>query len=856
MLRHSAFVLRPSSFWACALVVAVCILCATARAQSARWEPASGTLARDQVSQLSLVFEDTEPRSAPALPVVDGLSFLGNPARGEQSSFNLGMGSQPVRRRTITYSYNVRPTRTDGEVRIPAFTVETTAGSLTVPPAGFRLAAATVGQSGLSLDQVAVARFDPPAAPVWAGQVFPLQFRLEVERRYFTNSILAAPLDWIPAPLVADEWSRPGVAETVVNGQPRALVGMNTRAVAPAATTATHLALPAATQLVNLPTGQAGSFFMLGQPAFEQFTLTTAPARLAINPLPSPAPADFIGAVGKFTLSSRVVPETAAVGEPITWTLTLEGEGNWPAVDRLRPRSLSRDFRVVNPRAQKNRRDASLFDASLVEDLVLIPQKPGRTTLGPYTLSVFNPETGAYQTLRTEPVTIEITPAGAGFQPASSSPPEETAALEPPDILPQPPSPPPPVPTLPSDPVDAGAFPPSANPFAAWPRPLHWTLLALLLPAALWLRLAVRHSRLHDPLRARRAAHARLRQILARLEAACSASDLLDWQHATRALFDLPTVTPTAHDLPDPVWAALWIETERALYRPATPLAAEWFAQAWQAHARATPPGRSPFAAFRPAHLLPRALLWTLVLHASFAVGHSSFAAEGGDGAALYARGDFPAAEAALRAALAESPLDAATRHNLALALAQQGKWDEAAAHAYAARLRHPRDPALRRLLDATAPRAAYRIHFPVTPARLLPAPSWQRLALASALALLLVAPGAYLLALYRPAPRRRIPLAIGHCALVAASAALLASLLALRAHGPAAHPEAVLVWRAATLRAVPTDVGEQQITADLPAGTLARLDREFLGWRRLALSDGNTGWVRAEALVPLWLGP
>jgi hypothetical protein len=846
MLR-SLLCARPALWFLALLALASGI----ARGQSVRWEPASGTLARNQSSQLTLVFEDAEPKETPAPPAVDGLTF-GSPRRSEQSSLNITLGSRAVRRRVITYSFPVRPTRADGEVRIPAFTVDTDAGKLSVAPAGYRLADATVGQTGLPLDQVVTARFTPPAAPLWAGEVFQLGFQLDVDRRQVTNNILAGPLEWAPSPLVTEDWSAPVGTESTRNGEARFLVSMQTRAITPLVTSAQMLALPTATQLVNLPTGQSNPFAFLGQSTFEQFTVSTAPARIAVNPLPSPSPADFIGAVGQFTLSSKIVPEKASVGEPITWTLALEGVGNWPAIDRLRPRSLSRDIRVVTPRAQKTVKPGTLFEASLTEDLVLIPQKPGRTTLGPYTVSFFNPVTGTYEILRAEPVTIEISPGSAPALPD----PATTPAPDEPSAAPNPGTParaPEKVATLPADPLPPGLL--AHAPLPDWPRPLVWCLLALVPPLALWLALAARHARDHDPLRARRAAHADLGHVLARLETAPPgpppAADLLAWQHTTRALFALPAATPVARDLPDPLWAALWVETDRALYRPDTPLAVEWLAQARQAHAQATPRARHALAALRPAHLFPRVLLAAFLLASTLLTSPATIAAEPGH--AAYARAEFAAAEAAFRADLARNPLDAAPRHNLALALAQQGRWDEAHAHAFAASLQRPGDPALDRLLAATAPKAGYRIQVPPTGARLLSVRGWQLLALGSALALLLLVPAACLASAYLPPPRRR-PLRIaGLWTLATAAAALLASHLALRAHGPAARPSAVLVWRAATLRAVPTEAGEQQVTAELPPGTIATIDKDFLGWRRLVLPDGNTGWVRAEPLVPLW---
>lgn len=850
-----------------------------ALAQSARWEPAAGTLARDQISALSLVFDNAEPKTNPAPPTVVGLNFEPNPSRSEQSTFNVTFGSQAVRQRTLTYTFRVRPTQSSGEVRIPAFSVDTDQGPLTVPAAGFSIAAATVGQTGLPLDQIAHTRFEPPAAPIWAGEVFRLTHVLDVEHRYASNSILASALEWTPAPLIAEEWTKPTGSETMRNGQRRFLVTQETRAIAPAAPAG--LAITPTTQAINLPTGQAQPFALFGQSSFQQFTLTSEAATLQVRPLPSPAPADYIGAVGNFTLKSKVVPQTASVGEPITWTLTLSGTGNWPQVDRLRPRALSRDFRVVSPRAQKAATANSLFEATLSEDLVLIPQKAGRTILGPYALSIFNPSTGRYETLSIEPVTIEITGTAApslGALPASADPlptdgPDASAtAPEVPPAAALPPRSP-----LPSDPLSTRAF--AAEPFARWPRPLLWLLPLLGLPALLWLGYAAAHARRYDPLRARREAHAELNQILARLELAAGATppspaspasnsatpDLLAWQRATRTLFGLANTIPCARDLPDPLWAALWVETERALYRPSSPLAPEWFAQARQVHAQSTPPARSSLAALRPAHLFPRLMpLASLVIGAFFIcatppeIYAQTASAEptsdpATDAFAAYAAGDFATAETVWRSALGRHPLDGATRHNLALALAQQGEWDEAAAHAYAAHLQAPTAAEPRLLLEVTLPKISYRAPLPATPALLLAPRSWQILAL-SAAAFLLLSPAALIVARYAP-PARGVS-ALGTGVFLVSLVALSASWLALRAYGPAAHPEAVLVWRDATLRAVPTEVGEQKVTSSLPAGTVARIDKPFLGWRRLALPDGTTGWVRVDALVGLWRVP
>jgi len=73
--------------------------------------------------------------------------------------------------------------------------------------------------------------------------------------------------------------------------------------------------------------------------------------------------------------------------------------------------------------------------------------------------------------------------------------------------------------------------------------------------------------------------------------------------------------------------------------------------------------------------------------------------------------------------------------------------------------------------------------------------------------------------------------------------------------YSPINDARAAIVWRATTLRSIPTEADTTQKTTSLSAGTVAVIDRTFLSdrWARLSFSNGQTGWVRQEDLVRLW---
>jgi len=839
----------------CCLAALSSLVPLSAAAQTVRWDPPAGQLGYNQVSQISLVFENCEPDGAPALPQVDGLTF-GRPSQSSQTSIvNFSMT------RTFSLVYPVRPSKRTA-IAIPAFEVKTDKGNLKVPAANYSVGDATVGNSGVPLDDVATAKLTTPGDSFWAGEVFPVAYNLEVARRYFHS--LASNIQWNPSPLVAEDWSKPDPQEGMVGGERRVVSTQTTRVYSKQAGT---LTLPAAGQMVNMIVGSTG-FGLFSQPSIEQRELDAKPLTVTIKPLP-PAPAGFSGAVGEFSFKSKVVPLTSGVGEPITWNIELSGTGNWPDITGLPSRDVSNDFQVVQPKSKRTMKDGSLFEGSLSEDVVLVPTRPGSYRLAPVKFTYFDTKSGSYKTVSSEPVTVTVTAIPHPVQP----PPNSGAPLQF-SIKSQPENPtasPLPSPTPPTTPENLPLDPllKSARGFVPFKGGHFWlvvTVPALVLIAVAWAILAALRSRENDPQRLRRAAREKLAELLAgfraRPEKASDLSAQLEiWQRGTAALWEIPHAAPGAPLVEasvnlrareaGPVWAALWSDADRALHGRDRTLPADWLSRADAALQAVRVPGWQPASLFSPRNLAP--FLFTL------AVLLIPLAARAADAADAYKAGDFSTAETAWRKTIQDSPADWAARHNLGLALAQQDRWAEAAAHWTSAFLLNPRsdltrwDLALGLQRSGMAPpelvelsRAEGRFKI----ARLASPGAWQA-GLISAALLLAAALIVLLLQGYRRAGAWARPVAL-ITSLVAVILAASAT-LSLRAYGTLADPAVVIVWKTSVLRSIPTEADTTQKTSPLSPGSIAFAEKTFLGWTRLTFPGGQSGWVRTEDLVGLY---
>ena len=142
---------------------------------------------------------------------------------------------------------------------------------------------------------------------------------------------------------------------------------------------------------------------------YEPVTLSSDPLAITARPLPGSPPRAFDGAVGQFSLETRVRPDSVAVGEAVELIARVRGTGN---------------IATVSPPALDVPSDLAAYDPSVETEIVrsgaeirgtktftytLVPRSGGRYTLPALRFAFFDPAAGRYRTLRSEPAVVRAT---------------------------------------------------------------------------------------------------------------------------------------------------------------------------------------------------------------------------------------------------------------------------------------------------------------------------------------------------------------------------------------------------------------------------------------------------------------
>jgi hypothetical protein len=207
---------------------------------------------------------------------------------------------------------------------------------------------------------------------------------------------------------------------------------------------------------------------------------------------------------------------------------------------------------------------------------------------------------------------------------------------------------------------------------------------------------------------------------------------------------------------------------------------------------------------------------------------------------------------------------DWAAHYNIAAAQIQEGNWNYAVAHATAAFLLSPSSATNRDNLrfsvqqagtmDPTLRRLLYGAWFQQIPTLFSPA-AWQHLALISSL---VCAAGltALILTMYVPAVKIRPVVVTSRAALAAAGLAFILALTAYNAYGVLNQPSAGILLSDVNLSPSPTELVPEQETFPATTGSVTLPHTVFLGWQQISVGTNLSGWIRSNAVMPLYSAP
>ena len=143
---------------------------------------------------------------------------------------------------------------------------------------------------------------------------------------------------------------------------------------------------------------------------------TTAETVQSLNLPRENVPADFNGAIGRFTMSMTAGPTNLAVGDPITVKVQITGRGSLDSLN-LPDQPAWHDFKTYPPTTKIDTADPHGLQGTKTFEQVVTPQSADIKTLPPMSFSFFDPDAKTYRTLTQPAVPLNVHPGGPAVAP-------------------------------------------------------------------------------------------------------------------------------------------------------------------------------------------------------------------------------------------------------------------------------------------------------------------------------------------------------------------------------------------------------------------------------------------------------
>jgi hypothetical protein len=272
----------------------------------------------------------------------------------------------------------------------------------------------------LTEDGSAYVKLSAPRREVYVGESIPVEIEIGMRSGFVTS------LNGLPK-LTGDDFTlnylshQPERSEKMIDGQ--AFVLLTWRSVLSVVKPGSFplsAEVPLTVKIRTRPRRESALDDQFGDPFWQNFFGASVPKdinvqspaqELKVLALPAEGrPADFHGAIGNFTIESDVSPAKADVGDPLTLTMRVVGSGNFDRVDSTMLDHLEH-WKTYPPKSTFNTSDPLRHKGEKVFEQPLIASQPGAQTVPPLSFTYFDPSTKRYETARTAPLPVTISPS-------------------------------------------------------------------------------------------------------------------------------------------------------------------------------------------------------------------------------------------------------------------------------------------------------------------------------------------------------------------------------------------------------------------------------------------------------------
>lgn len=350
---------------------------------------------KDAYFEVSFTLENGEGSNFKP-PAFNNFKIVSGPSQSMSTTIINGKMTQEV-----SFIYGLIP-KAVGRLTIGAASI--TVNGKVLKSAPFTIEVVVGKKGAVEEDKAVFVKAEPAATEIWEGQQLPLVYKLFFSNTQIANISILEESDYSAffAQNVRNTDLR-NIRE-IINGQQYESRIIKKMVLFPQRT-GTFSIDPFVLQL-SIVTGQSG--FFRRSVAYE--TESSEPVDILIKPLPSGAPADFNGSVGKFQIRTRIDKPSLSTDDAVTLTFTITGTGD---IKRIHAPELvlPGDFELYDPSLANENSimgpDGLMLNEKTFE-YIFVPNQPGNYDIKP-TFSYFDVDSAKYVTLYDKTFSINVT---------------------------------------------------------------------------------------------------------------------------------------------------------------------------------------------------------------------------------------------------------------------------------------------------------------------------------------------------------------------------------------------------------------------------------------------------------------